>query len=152
MIFNTIVHEGETLQLQCDNSFCVDVSLNTKVPTAMLDDTKESNTGEEDNPRDNVALFDKCPKRDTSVHKARVTSSYIVFDPGPYLDYVTIYAIDSTFGDGKSIEDGAVTILFERPDGSFCSPVDNWLDTVQDDIGGALIANEPLNWLHCKVV
>ncbi|WMV53381.1 hypothetical protein MTR67_046766 [Solanum verrucosum] len=49
------------------------------------------------------------------VHKARVTSSYIVFDPGPYLDYVTIYAIDSTFGDGKSIEEGAVTVLFERP-------------------------------------
>ncbi|WMV34095.1 hypothetical protein MTR67_027480 [Solanum verrucosum] len=51
------------LQLQCDDSFCEDVSLNTKVPT-MLDDTKESNS-EEDNPRDNVALFDKCPKRDT---------------------------------------------------------------------------------------
>ncbi|KAG5574680.1 hypothetical protein H5410_054814 [Solanum commersonii] len=34
----------------------------------------------------------------------------------------------------------------------YSSPVHNWLDTVQDDIGGALIANEPLNWLHCKVV
>ncbi|KAK6775165.1 hypothetical protein RDI58_026166 [Solanum bulbocastanum] len=66
MIFNTIVHEGETLPLQCDDSFCEDVSLNTKVPTAMLHDTKESNTEEEYNPRDNVALFDKCPKRDTS--------------------------------------------------------------------------------------
>ncbi|KAH0775673.1 hypothetical protein KY290_007084 [Solanum tuberosum] len=57
MIFNTIVHEGETLQLQCDHSFCVDVSLNTTVPTAMLDDTKESSTEEEDNPRDNVAFM-----------------------------------------------------------------------------------------------
>ncbi|KAH0711475.1 hypothetical protein KY289_007434 [Solanum tuberosum] len=66
MIFNTVVHEGETLPLQCDDSFCEDVSLNTKVPTAMLHDTKESNTEKEYNLRDNVALFDKCPKRDTS--------------------------------------------------------------------------------------
>ncbi|WMV34093.1 hypothetical protein MTR67_027478, partial [Solanum verrucosum] len=45
----------------------------------------------------------------------KVTSSYILFDLGPYLDYVPIYAIDSNFGNGKSIEEGAMTVLFERP-------------------------------------
>uniref|UniRef100_A0A0V0I9L9 Putative ovule protein n=1 Tax=Solanum chacoense TaxID=4108 RepID=A0A0V0I9L9_SOLCH len=43
-------------------------------------------------------------------YKARLPSPYIVLDPGPY-----IFAIDSTFGDGKSIEESAVTVLFERP-------------------------------------
>lgn len=67
---NTIAHEGEdfatTVAKVGNDSFSEDVSLQTKVPTTMLVDTKESNTEEEDNPRDNVVLFDKCPKRDTS--------------------------------------------------------------------------------------
>lgn len=44
-----------------------------------------------------------------------MTSAYILIDPGPYLDYVPIYAINPTFGDGKSMEEGAVTVLFECP-------------------------------------
>lgn len=66
---NTLIHEGEnfatTVAKVSDDSFSEDVSLQTKVPTVVLVDMKGSNT-EEDNPQDNVALFDKCPKRDTS--------------------------------------------------------------------------------------
>ncbi|KAH0662128.1 hypothetical protein KY284_027059 [Solanum tuberosum] len=102
-------------------NFCEDVSLNTKVPV-MLDYTKESNS-EEDNPRDNecnlLSFLSSnsrgCGSEEKMEEVLQVTSSYILFDPGPYLDYVPIYAIDSNFGDGKSMEEGAVTVLFERP-------------------------------------
>ncbi|KAH0683629.1 hypothetical protein KY290_022248 [Solanum tuberosum] len=52
-------------------------------------------------------------------HKARLPSPYIVFDPGPYLDYESSYAIYSTFGDRESVEEGAVTVLLKRPEAEF---------------------------------
>ncbi|KAH0756950.1 hypothetical protein KY290_020443 [Solanum tuberosum] len=52
-------------------------------------------------------------------HKARLPSPYIVFDPGPYLDYESSYAIYSTFGDRESVEEGAVTVHLKRPEVEF---------------------------------
>ncbi|WMV60146.1 hypothetical protein MTR67_053531 [Solanum verrucosum] len=52
-------------------------------------------------------------------HKARLPSPYIVFDPGPYLDYESSYAIYSTFGDRESVEEGVVTVLLKRPEAEF---------------------------------
>lgn len=60
----TIIHEGAnfatTVAKLGDNSYSEDV------PAAVSVDTKESNIEKEDNPQDNVVLFDKCPKQDTS--------------------------------------------------------------------------------------
>lgn len=53
------------------------------------------------------------------VGKPTITSFCVVFDPGPYLDYVMIYAIGSTFGGGKSVEEGIVAVLFECPSAKF---------------------------------
>ncbi|WMV33854.1 hypothetical protein MTR67_027239 [Solanum verrucosum] len=69
-VLNIIDHEGEkfatTIAKVGEDNFSEDVSLQTKMPTAVLVDTKESNTEGEENPRDNVVLFVKCPKWDTS--------------------------------------------------------------------------------------
>lgn len=57
-------------------------------------------------------------------YKARLPSPYIVLDPGPY-----IFAINSTFGDKKIVENGAVTILIKYPGAEFhilCKLVSLW--------------------------
>ncbi|KAH0696536.1 hypothetical protein KY290_015893 [Solanum tuberosum] len=46
--------------------FCKDISMQTKFPTSVLTDTKESNSVEEKKSLDNAALFDKSPQRDAS--------------------------------------------------------------------------------------
>ncbi|KAJ8529281.1 hypothetical protein K7X08_036116 [Anisodus acutangulus] len=159
---NAIVHEGghsATIVVKmCDDSYCGNSTLQTKVPTVVLEDTNESNIEEAENSLDNVVWFGKSPQRDTSgflvpfagqqtimseanernvpgfllsksrehaiegklrrvlgeiaesyskqspdirvnkvvkllfamfglVHKSRTTSPYIVFNPGPYLDW-----------------------------------------------------------------
>uniref|UniRef100_M1CJA0 Uncharacterized protein n=1 Tax=Solanum tuberosum TaxID=4113 RepID=M1CJA0_SOLTU len=49
--------------------------MQTKFPTSVLTDTKESNSVEEKKSLDNAALFDKSPQRDASV-------DLCVWDPG----------------------------------------------------------------------
>ncbi|KAH0748686.1 hypothetical protein KY290_027918 [Solanum tuberosum] len=145
-VLNIIDHEGEkfatTVAKVGEDNFSEDVSLQTKVPIAVLVDTKESNTEGEENPRDNVVLFVKCPKWDTSdslvvrlivsmfglAYKARLPWPYIDFDPGP-----CIFAIDSTFGDRKSVANGVLIVLFK------C------LETGHDDFSCPSIDNEPLH-------
>ncbi|OIS97543.1 hypothetical protein A4A49_01760 [Nicotiana attenuata] len=135
-----------TLAKLSNDSFCEDVSLQTTVPTEVLDDTRGSNIKEEENSRHNVALFKNSPQKDLSgflipfASRARIVEiaypfdgalwprtiscllnslegirEYIIFDPGPYLEYVTPYAVGSTFEDGKYVEEGAVKIRIELP-------------------------------------
>ncbi|OIT38448.1 hypothetical protein A4A49_07795 [Nicotiana attenuata] len=40
------------------------------------------------------------------------SKQYIVFDPGPYLDYAAPNTVESTFEDGKSAEEGALKVRF----------------------------------------
>ncbi|KAG5621346.1 hypothetical protein H5410_006564 [Solanum commersonii] len=46
--------------------FCKDISMQTKFPTSVLTDTKESNSVKEKKSLDNAALFDKSSQRDAS--------------------------------------------------------------------------------------
>ncbi|OIT00763.1 hypothetical protein A4A49_06420 [Nicotiana attenuata] len=60
-VFDEISHT--TLAKLSNDSFCENVSLQTTVPTEVLDDTRGSNTKEEENSRHNVALFKNSPQR-----------------------------------------------------------------------------------------
>ncbi|KAH0696533.1 hypothetical protein KY289_014015 [Solanum tuberosum] len=67
-----------TPQIGMQNQFCKDISMQTKFPTSVLTDTKESNSVEEKKSLDNAALFDKSPQRDASVYPIATWVSLLI--------------------------------------------------------------------------
>lgn len=63
-VFNEISHTTVSSGIpELNYRFCEDVSMQTKVPTSMLNDTKGSDSVKEEYSVDDVALFNKSPKR-----------------------------------------------------------------------------------------